>query len=364
MKDNTQHTSLYALGLMSGTSLDGIDLALITTDGESVSWFGPTDTIPYSSNVREKVRATLGGVGDTATAELLLTKAHIVAARNFLNIHKLLPSDIDLIGFHGHTIMHTPSNRKTWQIGDGKHLAKELETDVVADFRSADVSKGGEGAPLAPVFHRALAKDLAQPVCVLNVGGVANLTWICGASMIAFDTGPGNALIDDWIRTHTGRPMDFNGTLAAAGQVSMQALSHLLKDPYFEKPAPKSLDRNHFSRHATDLLENISLADGASTLTTFTAESIKRALEIVPRAPKQILVCGGGRKNNTLMVTLQNKVAMPVNPVETVGWSGDAMEAQLVAFLAARSFYQLPLSFPTTTGVSAPTTGGRFFSAN
>ena len=349
------------MGLMSGTSLDGIDIAVIRTDGEDVTWFGPTDTIAYKKDTREKVRATLGGIGDTLSAEKSLTEAHIVAVRNFLNKSRFPLNDINLIGFHGHTILHSPNNSKTWQIGDAKLMAKELATVVIADFRSTDVSKGGEGAPLAPVFHRSLARNLEHPICVLNIGGVANLTWINGNEILAFDTGPGNALIDDLVHKHTGCSMDFDGLFARKGKVNRQALQSLLKDPYFKRSAPKSLDRNHFSKVAVQVLASSNFYDSAATLTAFTAEAIENGLRIFPHIPKQILVCGGGRKNQTLMQTLQKKSSIPLRAVEKVGWSGDDMEAQLIAFLAVRSFYGLPISFPTTTGVPSPTTGGSTF---
>jgi len=363
VKGNSKFEPLCALGLMSGTSLDGIDIALLVTDGEAVLKFGPTGTILYSRNLREKIRSTLGGIGDVAGAEEQVTEAHISAVRDFLNQHNINSTEIDLIGFHGHTILHTPLYGKTWQIGDGKRLAKELLIDVIADFRGADIAGGGEGAPLAPVFHKALAQNLDTPLCILNIGGVANLTWISREAMVAFDTGPGNALIDDWMLQHTGRTMDVNGTLAATGEIDQTALKELLTDPYFGRPAPKSLDRNHFSENATSVLAKTNPADDVATLTAFTAQAVLLGLRNLPQPPLQFLVCGGGRKNKTLMKHLQTELKTPVNSVESVGWCGDAMEAQLFAFLSVRSRYGLPISFPTTTGVTTPTTGGRLFRA-
>jgi len=346
---------------MSGTSLDGIDIALLTTDGEKISNFGPTNTVPYSNSLREQIRATLGGIGNVTAAEARLTTAHIIAVRDFLSQHSITSDEVDLIGFHGHTIIHEPLHGKTWQIGEGQRLANELSIDVIADFRAADMELGGEGAPLAPVFHRAIAQNLTTPLCILNIGGVANLTWISAEEMVAFDTGPGNALIDDWMRQHTGQGMDHNGTLAATGQIQGVALKALLSDVYFDRPAPKSLDRNYFSERATRALVKTSPADGAATLTAFTAQATSTALKFLPQLPTQFLVCGGGRKNATLMQTLRAELKTPVMSVESVGWNGDALEAQLFAFLAVRSRYGLPISFPTTTGVSTPTTGGRLF---
>ena len=349
---------------MSGTSLDGIDIALLVTNGEAVSKFGPTGTMLYSRNLREKIRSTLGGIGDVAGAEEQVTEAHISAVKDFLTQHSINSAEIDLIGFHGHTILHSPLYGKTWQIGDGKRLAQELSIDVIADFRGADIASGGEGAPLAPIFHKALAQNLDLPLCILNIGGVANLTWISEEeAMVAFDTGPGNALIDDWMLQHTGQTMDVNGTLAATGRIDKTALKELLTDPYFGRPAPKSLDRNHFSERATRVLARTNAADHVATLTAFTAQAVLLGLRNLPQPPLQFLVCGGGRKNKTLMKHLQTELKTPVNSVESVGWCGDSMEAQLLAFLSVRSRYGLPISFPTTTGVTTPITGGRFFRA-
>ena len=364
MKENSKFEPLCALGLMSGTSLDGIDIALLVTNGEAVSKFGPTGTMPYSTSLREKIRSTLGGIGDVAGAEEQVTEAHISAVKDFLTQHSINSAEIDLIGFHGHTILHSPLYGKTWQIGDGKRLAQELSIDVIADFRGADIASGGEGAPLAPIFHKALAQNLDLPLCILNIGGVANLTWISEEeAMVAFDTGPGNALIDDWMLQHTGKTMDVNGTLAATGRIDKTALKELLTDPYFGRPAPKSLDRNHFSERATRVLARTNAADHAATLTAFTAQAVLLGLRNLPQPPLQFLVSGGGRKNNTLMKHLQTELKTPVNSVESVGWCGDAMEAQLLAFLSVRSRYGLPISFPTTTGVTTPITGGRVFRA-
>ena len=364
MKENSKFEPLCALGLMSGTSLDGIDIALLVTNGEAVSKFGPTGTMPYSTSLREKIRSTLGGIGDVAGAEEQVTEAHISAVKDFLTQHSINSAEIDLIGFHGHTILHSPLYGKTWQIGDGKRLAQELSIDVIADFRGADIASGGEGAPLAPIFHKALAQNLDLPLCILNIGGVANLTWISEEeAMVAFDTGPGNALIDDWMLQHTGKTMDVNGTLAATGRIDKTALKELLTDPYFRRPAPKSLDRNHFSERATRVLTRTNAADHVATLTAFTAQAVLLGLRNLPQPPLQFLVSGGGRKNNTLMKHLQTELKTPVNSVESVGWCGDAMEAQLLAFLSVRSRYGLPISFPTTTGVTTPITGGRFFRA-
>ena len=350
-----------ALGLMSGTSLDGIDAALIETDGERVAAFGPALTVPYADHLRERLRGVLGGVGSVAEVERALTEAHAAAVRRLLDEHGIAPAAVAVIGFHGHTILHRPQDGRTWQIGDGALLARLTGIDVVCDFRSNDVAAGGEGAPFAPLFHAALACDLERPIAVLNLGGVGNVTWI-GADQppIAFDTGPGNALIDDWVRRHTGQPYDAGGALGRAGHVDPGVLARLLANPYFDRRPPKSLDRLDFDLKA---VEGLSVADGAATLVAFTCRAVARGLAHLPAAPRRWLVTGGGRHNAALMDGLRDALGVPVEPVESAGWDGDALEAQAFAFLAVRSLRGLPLSLPTTTGVPRAVTGGRQFRA-
>ncbi|MDP6709374.1 MAG: anhydro-N-acetylmuramic acid kinase, partial [Alphaproteobacteria bacterium] len=347
---------LTAIGLMSGTSLDGIDAALLVTDGERVDRIGGCATTPYPPALKERLLGVLGGRGEVAAAADAITRAHAESVRLFLQENKLTYQNIDIIGFHGQTILHRPQEGRTWQIGDGRLLAALTGIDVVDDFRSADVAAGGEGAPLAPLYHRALARSLARPLAVLNIGGVANLTWI-GAEdrLIAFDTGPGNALVDDWVRTHGRGEMDRDGAIAARGRVDEGRLADMLAHPYFDRPAPKSLDRDDFQALATD---GLSLADGAATLTRFTVEAVARALDQVPAAPVRWLVTGGGRHNPTLMAGLGGRLGVGVEPVEAVGWRGDALEAEAFAFLAVRSLRGLALSLPSTTGAEMPVTGG------
>ena len=231
------------------------------------------------------------------------------------------------------------------------------------DFRTGDVTSGGEGAPLAPVYHAALARDLPRPLAVLNIGGVANVTWIGDdGDLIAFDTGPGNGPLDDWTMRHTGRAFDRDGALAQAGSVDRTVLGRLMAHPYFDRPAPKSLDRLDFSLALrASGLDGLSPENGAATLAAFTASSIAAAQ--FPAQPVRWLVCGGGRHNPAIMTALRLALPVPVDPVETVGWDGDALEAQCFGFLAARVARGLPLSFPGTTGVKAPMPGGRIVSA-
>jgi anhydro-N-acetylmuramic acid kinase len=351
---------IIAIGLMSGTSLDGIDAALVTTDGVTIDVTGASLTIPYETALRERLRGILGSRrrnGDIDRIETELTLAHAEAVRRLLDVAGLRPDDIGVVGFHGQTLMHAPEDRLTWQIGDGALLAAETGIDVVSDLRSADMDEGGEGAPLAPAYHRARARDLEAPAAVLNIGGVANVTWVGeDDSLLAFDTGPGNALIDDWVMRKAGAASDFDGRMARAGGVDEALLAQLLANPYFDRLPPKSLDRNAFD---SSILGDISKNDGAATLTAFTAASVARAAAFFPAPAKRWLVTGGGRLNPALMDELARRLGVPVDPVEAVGWDGDALEAQAFGYLAVRSLAGLPLSFPTTTGAAAPTPGGK-----
>jgi anhydro-N-acetylmuramic acid kinase len=344
---------------MSGTSLDGIDVAMVETDGRDRVVAGPALTIPYAPAFREGLRSVLGGVGPVAEVEDELTRLHADAVEQLLSRHP--GTRIDVVGFHGHTILHCPANRRTWQIGDGALLASRLGLDVVADFRSADVAAGGEGAPLAPLFHAALAAALRKPIAVLNIGGVANVTWIGeGADIGAFDTGPGNALIDDWVRRHTGAAADIDGALALRGRVSMLHVQRFMTRRFFDRPPPKSLDRDEFRETVP---AELPLEDGAATLTEMTAAAVEAGIRYFPAPAREWLVTGGGRHNAALMEALRRRLGGPVRPVEAVGWDGDALEAQAFAYLAVRSLEGLPLSLPSTTGVPQPTCGGRLFCA-
>ncbi len=344
-----------AIGLMSGTSLDGIDVAFIESDGESAVIAGPWLTLPYARDLREALRGTLGGKGPVAEIERALTEAHAEAVRRLIERHGL--AGIELIGFHGHTILHDPAQRRTWQIGDGAMLANLTGIDVVCDFRSADVAAGGEGAPLVPIYHAALSAKLERPLAVVNIGGVANVTWIGESEndLLAFDTGPGNALIDDWVRATTGADADYDGALAAVGKVDEAQVQRFLQHPFFARRPPKSLDRDEF---AAFQIGDLSTADGAATLTAITAAAIARGFAHFPAPPRRVLVTGGGRHNPVLMQMLAARLDRPVAPVEAVGWEGDAIEAQAFAYLALRARAGLPLSFPGTTGVPQPLTGG------
>jgi anhydro-N-acetylmuramic acid kinase len=280
-----------------------------------------------------------------------LTEDHAIAAA-------MLGRGADVIGFHGQTILHLPDARRTWQIGDAAHLAARTRTKVVYDFRSADVAAGGQGAPLVPLFHAALAADLPKPLLIINIGGVANITYLgADGEILACDTGPGNGPLDDWVMRHTGAPFDADGALAASGLFRQDRLAMLMSHPYFRLPMPKSLDRLTFSALVAQATNGLSAADGAATLAAFTVAAIAAAP--LPERPLRVLVAGGGRKNRNIMERLARIFAVPVSPVEAVGWDGDALEAQCFGFLAVRSLAGLPLSLPGTTGVPTPMPGGR-----
>tara|TARA_B100000965_G_scaffold183230_1_gene152930 strand:- start:860 stop:1957 length:1098 start_codon:yes stop_codon:yes gene_type:complete len=355
-------TSL-AIGLMSGTSMDGIDAAIIETDGEAVTWQGPSLTHPYDDDFRRDLRAALGHDPLIRPPEngliAALTERHAEAVRAVLAEAGKAPEDIRIVGFHGHTVLHRPDMGVTRQIGDSQQLARMVGIDVVGDMRLNDVAAGGEGAPLAPVYHRALAADQPKPLAVLNLGGVGNVTWIAPDGMLlAFDTGPGNALLDDWVLEKTGQTMDEGGALAAQGKVDPNVLRALMDNDYFEKLPPKSLDRDDFN---LDPVRNLSPANGAAALTAFTVTSVERASRFFPTPAARWLVTGGGRHNATIMEGLRRVLGADVDPVEAAGWRGDALEAQAFAFLAVRALKGLALTYPGTTGVAEPLSGGRHY---
>ncbi len=361
-------TLLTAIGLMSGTSMDGVDVALIETDGEALVKRGPFASYAYSDEDRALLRQALadaGGMTDRDArpgvlmeAEALITRRHGKAVQAFLAAQNLKPTDIDVLGFHGQTVWHRPQEGVTVQIGDGAALAQAAGIDTVYDLRAADVAAGGQGAPLVPVYHRALvaASDMSGAAAIVNIGGVANVTYVADAEAepAAFDTGPGNALLDDLMLERTGVAVDRDGETAAQGRIHEDVLDQMLAHPYFARSYPKSLDRNDFSRNA---VAGLSTADAAATLTAFTARSIGVALERLPARPIRLVICGGGARNPTLMRELR-RIPCAVFTADGVGWSADAMEAEAFAYLAVRSIKGLPITFPATTGVGSAMTGG------
>ncbi len=358
----SETSTVRAIGLMSGTSLDGVDAALIESDGEVVRGLGPSLTVPYDAATRELIRGVLGEQGGAvaiARAATALTEVHVTAVRALLDKAELTPDAVHVVGFHGQTINHAPERRHTRQIGDAAMLARETGLQVIHDFRTRDVLAGGQGAPLVPAYHQALARDLPKPLAVLNIGGVANVTYLRDAAgrPYAFDTGPGCALIDDWARRTAGLDADVDGALASAGKVRRELLTAWMGHPFFGRKGPKSLDRDEF-RELAAMTEGLTPEDGAATLTAFTVAAVARAEAQLPEPPLRWLVCGGGRRNPALMAGLAGRLAAPVAPVEDVGWDGDALEAQAFAFLALRSLRRLPLTWPSTTGVADAMSGG------
>ena len=366
--------AIWAAGLMTGTVLDGnIDVALIKTNGDTVEDFGTYCLTPYPASIRElledaqdQARAWAFDGPEPAIfakAEKALTIAQATATRDLVEGYGMTMADVGIVGFHGQTVLHRAprSDRlgQTRQLGDGDLMNSILGTPVAFDFRSADMAVGGNGAPLAAIYHAALLKSagLGSETAILNLGGVGNLTWWDGMDhLVAFDTGPANAPINDFVKLNGLGEMDRDGVLAASGTVDEQRLSHLLQHPYFATPYPKSLDRFDFG---ADMAEGLSPENGAATLTAFTAGAVGKALDLLPERPKKIIVSGGGRRNPTLMAMLSERAAIDVVPAEAHGWSGDAVEAECFAFLAVRALRGLPISFPTTTGVPSPMCGGK-----
>jgi anhydro-N-acetylmuramic acid kinase len=361
------------LGFMTGTSLDAVDMAVLETDGEEIQAFGPAGERKLSDGVRDVVleatRQALawprGAPEPTIFAEAAqaVAEEHLAAGESFLAEHGLRWPDLDLIGMHGQTVLHERPQPgrlgRSVQLGDAGWLARRTGRPVAFDFRAADIAAGGEGAPLAAVYHaaRARASALEAPAAVLNIGGLANITLIAKtAGLIAFDTGPGNGMIDLLVQARGAGRFDQDGRLAASGRADDAVLAGLLGHPYFSSPPPKSLDRYDFP---LGVLDGLSIEDAAATLVAFTAAAVARAFEHAPEPPSRLIVTGGGRRNPQLMAALGARVPVPVTTAEAMGWRGDSIEAEAFAFLAARTARGMPISFPGTTGVAASLPGGR-----
>ncbi|MDO7833790.1 anhydro-N-acetylmuramic acid kinase [Sphingobium sp. HBC34] len=361
---------MLAIGLMSGTSRDGIDAALIETDGEGHSQAVEFHAMAYDDGFRLRLaEACLRAMAMekpgfeplVASVEAELTQRHVQAVADLLGRSGYIAQDIGVIGFHGHTVAHRPERGWTWQIGDGAALAGAFGVPVVGDLRSADVAAGGQGAPLLPVYHRALAAGLGKPAVVLNLGGVANITFIgSDGTLIAFDTGMASGLIDNWMQTQGDAAYDAGGACAASGTIDADRLAVMMADPWFDTPPPKSIDREQFG---IDAVRGLALEDGAATLTAFTAAAVARGVDHLPERPATIHVAGGGRHNATLMAMLAARTGAAVLSVDALGWNGDALEAQGFAYMAVRHLAGLPISFPGTTGVPQAMTGGVLFQA-
>ena len=364
---------MRVLGFMTGTSLDAVDMAVLETDGETIEAFGPAGERKLSDAVRKVVLAATEAARDWprgapepevfAQAAAAVAKEHFEAAQAFLAENDLSWADIDLIGMHGQTVLHErPKDGqigRTVQLGDAAWLAEAAGVPVAFDFRSADVAAGGEGAPLAPVYHlaRARASEMSPPIAVLNIGGVANVTlWSGVGELTAFDTGPGNGMIDLLVQARGAGRYDDKGNYASVGMVDEGLLRALMAHPYFDAPPPKSLDRYDFS---LDPLEDLKLEDAAATLVAFTAEAVRMGFEKLETAPTRVVVCGGGRHNPEIMKALRERLKAQVVTAEEVDWRGDSIEAEAFAYLAARTARALPISFPSTTGAPLPMKGGR-----
>ena len=353
------------IGMISGTSADGIDIAWIETDGDTVARLGPAATYPYRRQTRAAVLAVVdaGGRPDGAAADALardIEADHAAALDAFCTDNAIDRAAVDLVGFHGQTVFHDPGAGMTTQLGDPGRFAGLIGRPVVGRFREADMAAGGEGAPIVPLYHAALAAAWPKPVALLNIGGVSNVTVVDEGTIAAYDIGPGNAPLDDWVRRHTGADCDRDGALSSAGTADAARVATALAHPYFARRGPRSLDRNDFTAAPAD---GLSPADGAATLVAIAAGAIARARDGMDRPPVRWLVCGGGRRNPAIMAALRTALGVPVDAIEAEGLDGDAIEAQAIAFLAVRSRRGLPLTLPSTTGCRTPTTGGTAFDA-
>ena len=365
--------AMRVLGFMTGTSLDAVDMAILETDGETISAFGPAGERKLSTATRRLVETATADAlvwpwdapppRSFQAAALAIANEHLAAAAEFLSAHGLASGDLDLVGFHGQTVLHQPAGEtrrvgRTVQLGDAQRVAAGLGVPVAFDFRSDDVAARGQGAPLAPIYHQALVNwsGLERPIAVLNLGGVGNVSLVGdGDTLEAFDTGPANGMIDLLIQARTDARCDLNGELARAGRIDKAVLARYLDHPYFHRAGAKSLDRFDFS---LDPVSNLSLEDAAATLTAFAAESVAIGLRACSQTPLRVVICGGGRLNPALMAAITARIGVDVVTAEAVGWRGDSVEAEAFAYLAARTDRGLPISFPGTTGVSAPLTGG------
>ena len=362
----------WAVGLMTGTVLDGnVDIAMIRTDGDTIAEFGPWELAPYPAHVPPVLEEALKQAqawnfegpepAIFAEAEELLSKAQADAVVAFLDRHGIPAGDVAAIGFHGQTVLHRAPNDKakgkTRQLGDGAAMAAITGIDTVFDFRTADVEAGGQGAPLSAIYHAGMLKSIgAGPeTAILNLGGVANISWTDGRTLVAFDTGPANAPVNDWVKAHGEGAFDRDGRIAASGAVDEDRLQRLLAHLYLGTPFPKSLDRNDFG---ASMAEGLVLEDGAATLTAFTAAAVGKALDLLPVRPNRLILCGGGRKNPVMRTEIAKRAGVIADTAEDAGFRGDAVEAECFAYLAMRRLAGLPISFPGTTGVPAEMTGG------
>jgi len=350
---------------MTGTSMDGIDISLVKTNGIHLKRVNNNYFYRYSNETRDFLLSILNedikiNLKRKKFLDELITQEHFKALKKFDGIKKA-----DLIGFHGQTIYHNPNNKISIQLGDPKKLAKMLCKNVIFDFRSKDIEMGGQGAPLAPIYHQFIIESLSLelPSCILNIGGVANLTFWDGKTLMGFDTGPGNALMDNYIKKNSNKYFDKNGMIASKGNPNKEIINNFINNSFFKKNPPKSLDRNSFIDLYQELLSmNFSVPDTMATLAEFTIESIIISLNFLPARIKNILITGGGYKNNYLMNGLKNRLNVNFINENELDIKFDYIESELIAFLSARSLYNLPFTFPTTTGISEASSGGKLYS--
>ncbi len=349
--------SKIAVGMMSGTSCDGVDVAILKTDGESKIEFLGGSTLPYSDDLRMRLQEA--SQHDVPVVELLrlekeVTEHHVLAARQILSENSSTAKKIHLVGFHGHTVRHLPSEGLTLQIGNPWTLARELDIPIVSDFRRCDMAASGQGAPLVAMFHRALFADEPRPTLVLNLGGVANVTWLGERDeIIAGDTGPGCGLIDEWAQAMADLPHDRDGQLASTGTVHHETVEAAFETPFFARPLPKAADRYDFD-HVD--VSGLSIEDGAATLCAVTTEAIFRAVKKLPSMPERMWVTGGGVHHPVIMRMLEERFG-EIKNVRERGLNPDTLEAECFAWLAVRHQKQLPLTIPETTGCEKPVSG-------
>lgn len=349
------------IGCMTGTSCDGLDLSYIETNGDDIVVVGASQVIPFEPEYRklllERIQLRCATDPRDEVLSRTITEFHSRHIKNFIQENKL---HVDAIGFHGQTIWHAPTEQLTVQLGDCQLLANLTGIQVVGQFRQNDVKNDGQGAPLVPIYHAALAANLEKPLAFLNIGGLSNITFIgSNETLIAGDTGLGSALIDDWVTKHTNLSQDTDGYYAAQGNIDYELVEKWQSHPFFTEPFPKSLDRMAF-HHLLEECSMLSLEDGAATLTEFTVQGIVKGLNLLPEEPAQLIVCGGGSHNVTMIRSLKNHFNHVVNAFY-MGFDSDGIEAQLMAYLAARFFRELPSTFPSTTGVRNPVVSGELF---
>ena len=358
---------LWAIGLESDTAISGVDVALIQTDGVDIFERKAEFSRPYSPTMRDAIAAVLGEKGQQdltylRQVEEQVTQHHISAVKELLDMQDMSPRQIDVIGFSGHTVLNRPAQKLSIQIGDAQMMLDAFGIPVVNRFYQTDLASGGQGSPIFPVYYEALARPLEKPLVIFSIGGISSLTYVgANGELIAFDVGPGNVLIDKWMQQRLGAEMDFDGLWAAKGQVDERLLSKLMQHPAIIQNPPKALEREDFLPLLTDV-EGSSLADGAATLTALTCEALVQACEkYLPEKPIQYIVTGGGAYNPTMVKYLRQHLTAPVKTANEIGWNTMCLDAESFAFLAVRSLFGLPFTYPTTTGVEFPLSGGKIW---